>query len=356
MAIFKDREVAPSLAVMAQPQALDISCHDDPRGFDAVFAAAEDLTRGRTEPLLYLTPAYLSAYVQTFTDRRYALFLARRGGRVVGAAYFCLHQVGKLGVLRFVGEGLWGYSGVLTQDDGEAGAAVAAALLRGAAATCRPHQIEVGPLHASALDRHLAAVNRLGLRGELLKISGGAPWIDTTLDRAEWIRQRKKAAYSDALRCEKRLNEQGELAVFKIDNATLDPPQARVAMAAFMDMYRRQWSDSRFRRDPRWLDFYLRYAVAAARSGSLEFSFLTLAGRPLAAHFGCLHDGRRYYFTPTYDVEHARFSPGKVLLRHLIDASFEQAVVFDFQNDLETYKLDWSTGVADRYLIRLHTG
>ena len=258
-------------------------------------------------------------------------------------------------VLRFAGEGLWGYSGVLTRGrDLATEADVVAALLRAALAFSRPAELELGPLHPSMFDLHAAAAARLGWRAQVFRIHGGAPFIDCPrTDRSAWERSRKKAARSDILRCEKRLAEAGSLAIFQLDNAALNAASAQVAMAGFLGMYHRQWAQNRFRREPRWLDFYQRLAVAGAQAGTLEFSFVTLDGQPVAAHYGFVHKARRYYFTPTYDVDLARFSPGKVLLRRLVEGSFDRGEVFDFQNDLEPYKLDWSTGVADRFVIKL---
>lgn len=352
MTILNDSAIAAPNCAATAPE-LRLSCHESPSCLAAVMAQVAPLTRGRPEPLLYMTPAYLASYVQTFTDRSYLVIHAHRGEALVGAAFFCRGVEGSLQVLRFIGEGLWGYAGLLTQDTGEAGAEVAAELLRAALAHCRPQRLDIGPLHASALSLHVAAVNRLRVPAALVKYVGGAPWIDPLQDRSVWIKQRKKGAYSDALRCEKRLAELGQVRVFKLDNAVLTDAAVASAMSAFMAMYWRQWPDNRMRREPRWIDFYRNFALAAAREGTLEFAFLTLDGKPLAAHYGFVHEGRRYYFTPTYDVDYAKYSPGKVLMRHLIDSSFAERVVFDFQNDLEPYKLDWTSVVADRFLIRL---
>lgn len=342
--------VAP--AVQAEP--VVVSLGDDPALFAHLASTwAALLDASDDDASLFLTPAYLQSYLDTFTDKRYLLALARRGSRPVAAACFVLEERGGRSVLRPAGEGLWGYTGVVSAGANDAEAV--AAVLRAALQHTRAQELELGPLHPSRLQLHVSAARRLGTAPQLLKIPGGAPFIDTRVDLAEWRRSRKKAASADAERCEKRLSEAGRLSIAKLSNADLDAAAVRTAMAGFLVMYHRQWPQNRFLKDPRWLAFYERFALAAARDGLLEFAFLTLDGRPLAAHYGFVHKRRRYYFTPTYDVAHGRFSPGKVLLNHLVKASFAAGETFDFQNDLEPYKLDWATGVADRFLLRLAT-
>jgi len=301
---------------------------------------------------LYLTPAYLASYVETFPEKNYLLVSLSAAGDVHAAALFVKVRGPDGDILRFAGEGLWGYSGFMAK--GEQPAEIGAQLLRAAVEHGQPRWVEIGPVHESALESHAEIARAAGLPGQVMKYAGGAPFIDTSVHQPSYIEGLKKAAYRDSLRCEKRLNELGSLGIFKLDNASLTEAAMHTAMHAFLGMYERQWPDNRFKREPRWKQFYQTFGLAAARAGMLEFSFLTIDGKPLAAHFGCLHAGRRYYFTPTYDVDYAKYSPGKVLLRKLIDTSFEQQVVFDFQNDLEAYKLDWSTAVAERYLIKLN--
>jgi CelD/BcsL family acetyltransferase involved in cellulose biosynthesis len=301
---------------------------------------------------LYRTPEYLDTYLDTFTDRAFETYAVSDNGTLQGLAVFAVHDVQGRRVLRFAGEGLWGYTGALHGGDG--GEEMLVPLLSAALQHSGCHALEIGPLHGDVLPMYLAAVRRLGVAAQAYQIPGGAPFIDPRgRDRDTWVRSLKKAAWADALRCEKRLGEQGAVTLFKLDNASATPAQCQHAMSLFLQMYHRQWPENRFRRDARWRPFYEAFALAAAGAGTLEFSFLALDGRPVAAHYGFLHRGRRYYFTPTYDVDYGRYSPGKILLRHLIDTSFEQQVVFDFQNDLEPYKLDWATGVADRFLIKL---
>ncbi|MBP7841145.1 GNAT family N-acetyltransferase [Patescibacteria group bacterium] len=40
----------------------------------------------------------------------------------------------------------------------------------------------------------------------------------------------------------------------------------------------------------------------------------------------------RYYFTPTYDIDYVKYSPGKILLQHIIKDSFDKGYEFDFMN------------------------
>ena len=107
-----------------------------------------------------------------------------------------------------------------------------------------------------------------------------------------------------------------------------------------------------------WKDFYFSFAQSCLENTDspyiLDFTSLTLDGRMLAAHFGFIASDRLYYFTPTYDIEFAKYSPGKVLLNWLIERAFEKKIIFDFQNDMEPYKLQYANGVASRYVLSIY--
>jgi GNAT acetyltransferase-like protein len=73
-------------------------------------------------------------------------------------------------------------------------------------------------------------------------------------------------------------------------------------------------------------------------------SSLSAGGQLLAVHLGASQGGRLYWWIPAYDPELARFSPGRLLLESLIQASFERGdEVFDFLIGDEAYKWHYAT-------------
>lgn len=78
--------------------------------------------------------------------------------------------------------------------------------------------------------------------------------------------------------------------------------------------------------------------------GLVLVSSLSAGGQIIAVHLGASHGGRLYWWIPSYAPELARFSPGRLLLESLIQASFERGdEVFDFLIGDEAYKWHYAT-------------
>ncbi len=75
----------------------------------------------------------------------------------------------------------------------------------------------------------------------------------------------------------------------------------------------------------------------------LHLDLLTVAGRPVAMHLGFQHQGRLYYYKPTFDLELAKASPGKTLLAYVFArAKHEQITRVDLLKGTEPYKAEWA--------------
>lgn len=73
-------------------------------------------------------------------------------------------------------------------------------------------------------------------------------------------------------------------------------------------------------------------------------SSLSAGDQIIAVHLGASHGGRLYWWIPSYAPELARFSPGRLLLESLIQASFERGDEgFDFLIGDEAYKWHYAT-------------
>jgi len=63
----------------------------------------------------------------------------------------------------------------------------------------------------------------------------------------------------------------------------------------------------------------------------------------VAAHLGAEWQGRFYYLMPSYDRKWEKYSPGKILLSHLVQSAQSDGLdVFDFTVGSEGYKKEWS--------------
>jgi hypothetical protein len=73
-------------------------------------------------------------------------------------------------------------------------------------------------------------------------------------------------------------------------------------------------------------------------------SSLSAGGNVIAVHLGASHEGRLYWWIPSYGPEFGKFSPGRLMLESLIRASFERGDrEFDFLIGDEAYKWHYAT-------------
>ncbi len=91
--------------------------------------------------------------------------------------------------------------------------------------------------------------------------------------------------------------------------------------------------------DPRHKRFYERMIPVMLEAGLLRFGVLQWKDEVLAYHLGFHYDGVFTWYKPTFNVDWARYSPGEVLLKCLLEDALENGVrVFDFTVGDEAFK------------------
>jgi CelD/BcsL family acetyltransferase involved in cellulose biosynthesis len=139
----------------------------------------------------------------------------------------------------------------------------------------------------------------------------------------------------------KKLNDVGEVTF------TVDYDLNNHALDRFIALESSGWkgaNGSAIGSDSRVRDFYLQAARAAAIDGSLRLYALNLDGTPVAMHFGLFSHGT--YFAPkvAYDESFAKFSPGQLLVQHVIrDISVQRATCYDFLGARSEWKSVWAS-------------
>ena len=78
-----------------------------------------------------------------------------------------------------------------------------------------------------------------------------------------------------------------------------------------------------------------------------EVATLRLDRRVIAAGLSYWHKGRRYYTMCHYDPAYARFSPGKILMRGVIEHTFRDKGVFCFGAGAHAYKARWARSAGE---------
>ena len=101
--------------------------------------------------------------------------------------------------------------------------------------------------------------------------------------------------------------------------------------------------------------FYSAVARWADAIGILRLAFLRLDGRPLAFSFAFEQGGVHYGLKLCYDEEFARFSPGIVLLHHLLQHGFADPQLhrFEMLGEADDYKLEFSHACAEQFRLQV---
>ena len=90
-------------------------------------------------------------------------------------------------------------------------------------------------------------------------------------------------------------------------------------------------------------NFYINFENTKFKNGQLHISSLDLNEVPISLHWGVSYKNRFYHLMPaTPYTEYMRFSPGRILLQHLIKWSIDKNLKeLDFTIGDEPYKKDW---------------
>ena len=162
---------------------------------------------------------------------------------------------------------------------------------------------------------------------------------------SSWEEYQKKLTSklkADSRRCTRNLNEKGELKfeileqgnekIRKVLEKLFEQKRNRYQTSGAYDML----SSEAVRR------FYSEMPSELGQGAKIQLSALILDDLVLATHWGVVDQCQFYYLMPTYSSEWKRYSPGRLLLEHLIKWSIEQSLkVFDFTVGGEEYKKEW---------------
>ena len=120
-------------------------------------------------------------------------------------------------------------------------------------------------------------------------------------------------------------------------------------LSTFFEQHIARWSTTPYPSlflDPLQRHYYTCLTNLAAASGCLRFTSVQVDDQPVAFHFGTCFDGTFLWYKPSFDVNWAAYSPGEVLLRHLILYAEEiGAHTFDFGLGDEAFKQRFATEV-----------
>jgi CelD/BcsL family acetyltransferase involved in cellulose biosynthesis len=137
------------------------------------------------------------------------------------------------------------------------------------------------------------------------------------------------------------------------------PGESADALSEFVNVERNSWKQGQglgASKSSSHLAFYRELATVLGSEASVEFKFLRLDGRPVAATFGIVWRGCFYSLHITHDSSFNDYSPGLVLTAKELEEAFEQQKyrVFDFLGGYTTNKMSWATGSVETVGLFAH--
>lgn len=165
-------------------------------------------------------------------------------------------------------------------------------------------------------------------------------------------KQDRKAANKTSLKRNKRYFEKLGRLGFR---TVTDVAEALDLLPAFFDQHRRRWAQTDWPSlflDPLQRKFYRDMVRELLPQGELVFDIVELDGRPLAFHLGFCYRGSFIWYKPTFDIRHARKSPGQVLIKFLLERAIADKLrEFDFTIGAEGFKHRFANRI--RYIDRV---
>ena len=172
---------------------------------------------------------------------------------------------------------------------------------------------------------------------------------------ANWEEYQKRLTSkikSDSRRQQKRLAELGKLR-FEILNINSEEakPLIKLFFAQKQDRYHSMGAKDIFSAETTKA-FYSAMPKNLGKKAKIHFSVLWLDDRVLSTHWGAYDNERFYFLMPTFSHYWRRFSPGRLLMEHLLRWSIEKKLkCFDFTVGGEEYKKEWCNKRTNLYEI-----
>jgi CelD/BcsL family acetyltransferase involved in cellulose biosynthesis len=317
------------------------SCIND---FQVCFIDWDELVASSGANTVFSRAGWLSAWSETLGgSEKIIITKVRRNSKLVGAAAFRERD----GIIEFAGKGSSDYSDFILSNDLQGDCAVSVIermLLAAREASKNFRHFFLGRIPGSSntlhyLPRPYTKMYATICRGVV------APAMDMS---AAEEKLRKKSLR----RHEKGLERKGKLVDVTYNRADSILP----LLEPFFEQHIQRWSNTNSQSlflNEKNREFYRKVTKYLDRSGCLRFTVLSLNDCMIAAHFGFLQAGRFIWYKPTFDPQLAKFSPGEVLLKRLIEqAQSEGASEFDFTIGDEAFKYRFATKC--RNVVNLH--
>lgn len=289
----------------------------------------------------FMRPGWLSAWHEAFGVGPLEIFVARRGGELVGVLPL---QRGRGALVSLSNWHTPEFEPVCV-DDAVARELVAAATLRAS------RRVDIGFLPRSGSGQRLVGEEVQTRARCLVRTIERSPYVQLEGDWESYDAALPGKRRADLRRRRRRLDDIGEVTMAR------EEEDLERLLAEGFEVEASGWKGQRqtaIAAQPVVRRFYERIARWAAEEGLLALWFLRIDGRPAAFAF-CLADARAHYVLKIgFDNEFSRHAPGLVLTREMIRSAFQAGLSsYEFLGAEDKYKLIWTDHLHDRERLQI---
>jgi CelD/BcsL family acetyltransferase involved in cellulose biosynthesis len=291
----------------------------------------------------YLRPGWIAAWWRAFGTGTLDIFMARRGGRLVGLLPLCRRRTALVSPTNWHSPGF----GLVAEPGVSAGfAEQILADRRGAhrvsLAFVDPGSEDIGAWRGAAATHGFRVLTRTLARFASVEIHGDWDAFDRGLSRN---------LRGDVRRSFRRLQEVGDVRFEHLDGLE----QLDQLLTEAFRVESSGWKGARgtaIASRPETERFYREVSAWAAQRGKLRVAVLRLDGRAIAFELGIEERGVHYALKAGFDPAHRAFSPGKLLIHQILERSFSIGLSRYEMAGVEGYKLAWANAFRDVALVQ----
>ena len=128
------------------------------------------------------------------------------------------------------------------------------------------------------------------------------------------------------------------------------------ALSPLLETYLQRFDPANLeKRLPSEVAFHLELLRRMVPKEMIQFAALELDDHPIAQHFGFGYNGVYHWVKPAFDPLYAEYSPGSMLLHHLIEHAWKNGFrEFDFLRGKESFKTDIAEQQRQVVMVKLY--
>jgi CelD/BcsL family acetyltransferase involved in cellulose biosynthesis len=301
----------------------------------------------RCAPAPFLRPGWISAWTQAFGSGALEVLCARQVGALVGVLPLRRRGGAVVSPTNFHTPDF----GLLAESD-EARHALADAVF-----ARRPRQVAIAFLDAQRRDTvALRAAARARRYNVIVRELMRSPYIPVETDWESYERQLSRSLKGDLRRTRRRLEEQGEV---RIDHYESSEKLGRLLEDVFA-VESHSWkaqARTAIVSQHKTKQFYEQITAWASERASLSVGMLRVDDEPVAMELGIEEAGVHFAVKGSYDESYRRFSPGRLLLRSVIERAFTKGLKrVELLGAEDQYKRLWAPESHLRMQLHAYAG